>query len=463
MRWSLPDLLVATAGQLLAGSPTTVFSGVGTDSRHLPSGALFVPIRATRDGHDFLTDAVSAGAAGYLVESGHPSTSRLPSGTAVAVADTGAALLDLGRAARRRLPGPVVGITGSVGKTSTKDFLAGVLATTWRVTASEQSFNNELGVPLTLANAAEDTEVAVVEMGARGIGHIALLCDVARPTVAVVTAVAAVHTQLLGGLEQIARAKAELVDAVPPDGTTVLNADDPRVSAMATRTRARVLRYSVLGRQDADVVADDVRLGDDLRPRFRLRSPWGDTEVLLGARGAHQVGNGLAAAAAGLACGTPLEAVISGLAASEVSHWRMELARTASGAQVINDAYNANPVSVAAALHALARLPARRRVAVLGEMAELGSETADEHRAVAVLATELGVELVAVGTPAYGVTPVEGVEAAVGALGVLGPGDAVLVKGSRVAGLERLAQRLCIQPGAGGVQSGTGAAGAPRQ
>ncbi|MHB1930827.1 MAG: UDP-N-acetylmuramoyl-tripeptide--D-alanyl-D-alanine ligase [Acidimicrobiales bacterium] len=453
MRWTVPDVVAATGGTVVAGAAGTpglgevVFGGVGTDSRRLQPSGLFVPIRAARDGHEFIADAVAAGAAGFLVESGHRAASELPAGVAVAVTDTGAALLDMGRAARRRLTGPVVGITGSVGKTSTKDLLAGVLATTWRVSASEQSFNNELGVPLTLANAAGDSEVTVVEMGARGAGHISLLCDVARPTVAVVTAVAAVHTQLLGSLDQVARAKAELVEALPPQGTAVLNADDARVAAMATGTSAAVVRYSAAGDASADVVAEDIGVGEDLRARFRLRSPWGGAEVRLDARGAHQVGNALAAAAAGLVCGTPLEAVAAGLATAAVSHWRMELVRAPGGAQVINDAYNANPASVAAALRALASLPARRRVAVLGGMAELGPEAPAEHLAVAALAARLGIEVVAVGTPAYGVTPVAGIDEALSALGGLGAGDAVLVKGSRVAGLERLAQRLCEPAG----------------
>lgn len=446
MRWTADEVAAATGGTVLAGDGRRELSGVAIDSRRVAPGQLFVPIRGARDGHEWVAAALAAGASGYLVEAGHSLAADRPGVAAgavtVTVADTGAALLDLGRAARRRLVVPLVGITGSVGKTSTKDFLAAALATTWRVTASEQSFNNELGVPLTLANAGEDTEVAVIEMGARGIGHIALLCDVARPTVAVVTAVAAVHTELLGGLDGVAEAKAELARALPGDGTAVLNGDDPRVAAMAARTAASVLRYSASGDPGADLVASGVEVGTDLRARFQLRSPWGEAEVTLAARGAHQVGNALAAAAAALTCGTPLDAVVAGLAAASVSHWRMELAHSPQGATILNDAYNANPASVTAALRALAALPARRRVAILGEMAELGPEGPEEHRKVAALAGELGVEVIAVGTGAYGVPPVADPDAAVVALGVLGAGDAVLVKGSRVAGLERVAAAL---------------------
>lgn len=451
MRWKAIEVGEATGGEVIAGDPETALAGVGTDSRRLMPGGLWVAVRAARDGHDFVADALASGAAGVLVEVGHPVTEALRSGepaalAVVAVGDTSRALLDLGRSARRRLDCPVIGITGSVGKTSTKDLLAAVLCETWRTAASEQSFNNELGVPLTLCNAPDDTEVAVIEMGARGFGHIALLCDVARPTVGVVTAVAAVHTELLGSLDGVFRAKSELPEALPPGGTAVLNADDHRVAAMADRTPATVLRYSASGSPGADVTASAVEITDGLRPRFVLESAWGRAEVHLMARGAHQVGNALAAASAALVCATPLEAVVTGLERGSPSRWRMELSRTPAGATILNDSYNSNPASLAAALRALASIPARRRVAVLAAMAELGPEGPAEHAAAAHLAAELGIEVVAVGTDAYGVEPVAGGSddpgAVVAALGPLTDGDAVLVKGSRVAGMERVAAAL---------------------
>jgi UDP-N-acetylmuramoyl-tripeptide--D-alanyl-D-alanine ligase len=368
MRWTAAEVAAASGGEVVSGDPGTALVGVGTDSRRLTGRVLWVALRAARDGHDFAGDALGAGAAGLLVEAGHPVTEALsgqrPPAAVVAVADTSRALLDLGRAARARLDCPVIGITGSVGKTSTKDLLAAALREQWHVAASEQSFNNELGVPLTLCNAPDDTEVAVIEMGTRGFGHIALLCDVARPTIGVVTAVAAVHTELLGSLDGVFRAKSELPEALPGEGTAVLNADDHRVAAMADRTPAKVLRYSASGSPGADVTASEVALGDDLRPRFVLESPWGRAEVRLNARGVHQVGNSLAAAAAALVCGTPLEAAVAGLERGSPSRWRMELARAPRGAMVLNDAYNSNPASLAAALRALASVPARRRVAV---------------------------------------------------------------------------------------------------
>jgi UDP-N-acetylmuramoyl-tripeptide--D-alanyl-D-alanine ligase len=448
MLWTVDSVAAATGGHVTTpDGGAVVLHRIDIDSRHLTPGALFVPVRAERDGHRFVAAAVQAGAAGYLWASGFfdPHRPEVAGSSAIEVADTGAALLDLGRAARSRLRGPVVGITGSVGKTSTKDLLAAALATELRVAASEKSLNNELGVPLTLANAPEDAAIAVIEMGARGIGQIAVLCEVARPTIAVVTSVAAVHTELFGSIDAVAETKGELVEAVGPKGLAVLNADDDRVLGMARRTSGEVLRYSALGASGADIIATDVRIADDLRPSFVLTTPWGTGAVTLGVRGGHQVGNALAAATVALHQGVTWEAVVGALGAASLSPWRMELLTSASGATVLNDAYNANPASMAAALRALALLPARRRVAVVGIMAELGADAVIEHRRIATLADELGIELVAVDTADYGRVPVVGIDEAVEALGPLGHGDAVLVKASRVGGLERLALRL-LQP-----------------
>jgi UDP-N-acetylmuramoyl-tripeptide--D-alanyl-D-alanine ligase len=431
---------VAEAVSGRAVGPDVRLDGASIDSRDIRSGQLFVPIVAERDGHDFVEAALKSGAVAYL-------TAREPiAGTsAIVVDDTGRALLDLGRAARGRLPDRVVGVTGSVGKTSTKDLLAAVLATTHATTANARSFNNELGVPLTLLSAPVGTEAVVVEMGARGRGHISLLCDVARPTIGVVTVVEGAHLEQFGSVDGVARAKAELVEALPASGHAVLNADDPRVVAMGARTVATVVTFGVSS-AGADVRAEDVRLDDDLRPSFRLRTPWGDADVRLAARGGHQVVNALAAAAAALATGVVPKAVAEGLGRGTLSPNRMDLVRTTSGARILNDAYNANPTSMAAGLRALAAIDAARRVAVLGVMAELGPDSDREHEAIAALAGELGIDVVAVAAPAYGdgVTHVDDVPGALAALEAIGldERDAVLVKGSRVAALERVVEAL---------------------
>lgn len=434
--------------------PVVDVDGAAIDSRALSGGELFVPVVAERDGHDFVEDALAAGAGAYL-------TSRAPGeGTSITVDDTQASLAVLGAHARDRLADGladrVIGITGSVGKTSVKDLVAGALGAGLRVAASKRSFNNELGVPLTLLNAPDDTEALAIELGARGRGHIARLCAVCRPTVGVLTVVAMAHAETFGTIAEVAAAKGELVESLPRTGTAVLNADDALVAAMAGRTDARVLTYGrgldadvagdVAGDVGADVGADHVVLDAELRPRFVLRTPWGRAEVRLSVHGEHMVTNALAAAAAALACGVAVEAVAHGLGTASLSPWRMDLRRAPSGALVLNDAYNANPTSMAAALRALARLGAGsgRRVAVLGTMAELGVSSAEAHRGVAALAESLGTEVIAVDTAAYGVHPVEGLDGARAVLGGLGlgPGDAVLVKASRAVGLERLVESL---------------------
>lgn len=447
------------------------------DSREIgDQPALFVPIAAERDGHDFIaasgaTITLSAQPVAELEQA-----AALPEGMAVVeVDDPATALIELGRSARARLDGrAVVGITGSVGKTTTKDLLASVLAVDRPTHASHRSFNNELGVPLTILNAPDDTEALVLEMGARGLGHIALLASIGRPTVGIVTAVGAAHTSEFGSVEAVAQGKGELVEALPSaaeGGIAVLNADNPHVCAMAERTSARVVFVSSQGRAErgadsADggppgstwVVAEEITLSADLVPSFRLVSEWGTADVVLGARGVHLVDNALCAAGAALALGVSVDDVAAGLAAPVMSPMRMSLLRTDAGTAVIDDTYNANPMSVEAALRSLAALPARRRIAVMGEMAELGENSAADHARMGALAVSLGIEVVAVGAPDYlGTLDVDApaalaadvVEAmrmvVTSSAGVtLSPEDAVLVKGSRVAGLERLVALLTV-------------------
>jgi UDP-N-acetylmuramoyl-tripeptide--D-alanyl-D-alanine ligase len=418
--------LASHLGGELVGPDVSV-EGASIDSRTIRPGQLYVPIVAERDGHAFIPAALEAGAAAYL-------TAREPvGGTAIRVRDTAAALLSLGALARVRVAG-AIGITGSVGKTTTKDLLAGCLGSTFRTAASEGSFNNELGLPLTLLGAPDAARWVVLEMAARREGDIERLAEVARPGIGVVTSVAMAHLAYLGDLDGVARAKAELVAALPPSGLAVLNFDDPRVRDMASLSACPALGYGVS--VDADVRAEDVELDRDLRPRFRLSSPWGQTEVRLALRGAQQVANALAAAAAALWCGVPIETVAAALAANRGSPWRMEVQHVPGGPVLVVDCFNAIPASAEAAVRSLAALPGERRLALLGVMAELGDQAESEHRRIALLAEGLGIEVVGYETGLYGDAHVTGVDEAVALLRTMGPGDAVLVKGSRVARLE---------------------------
>lgn len=433
VRFRAAQVATATHGRLVGED--VELDGASFDSRSVRPGQLFVPIVAARDGHDFVAAAVAAGAGAYLTARG---PDRAVAAPAIEVADTAAGLMELAAWGRQRLAATVVGITGSVGKTSTKDLVAAAVGAGRRVAANERSFNNEQGLPVTLLGAPDDTEVLVLEMGMRGFGEIARLCGVARPSVGVVTKVAPSHTERVGGIEGVARAKAELVEALPIDGTAVLNADDERVLAMAGRTGAAVVTF---GRATvATVRVGEVRLDERARASFRFDSPWASGIVTLAVPGEHMVGNAAAALAVAGVVGVDLGAAAGAIGQASMSAGRMQVRDTAAGGVVLDDAYNANPASMAAALSALAGMQAERRVAVLGPMAEL-DDPAAAHRDVAGQARELGLELLAVGTDAYGVPPIER-DAVARRIGPIGPGTVVLVKASNSARLGELAIQL---------------------
>ncbi|MGI9053403.1 MAG: UDP-N-acetylmuramoyl-tripeptide--D-alanyl-D-alanine ligase [Ilumatobacteraceae bacterium] len=431
MRYRASDVAHASSGRLVGRD--VELDGASFDSRSISPGELFVPLVADRDGHDFIPFAAVAGAAATL--SSRPSDGVLPT---IEVLDTGRALLDLASWARQRLAATVIGVTGSVGKTSTKDLAVSAIGAGRRVAANTRSFNNDQGLPVTVLGAPDDVEVLVLEMGMRGAGEIARLCSVARPGIGVVTSVSAAHSELLGGIEGVALAKAELVEALPSSGTAILNADDDRVVAMARRTGAGVLTF---GRAtSADVRIEDLRLDEVARPRFVARTPWGSVDVQLAVSGGHMASNAAAALAAAGLVGVPIDKAAAALCSAELSARRMQLLPTPEGGLVVNDAYNANPASVAAALEAVAAMGADRRIAVLGLMAELDDPIL-EHRRIAARADELGVELVAVETDLYGVAPI-GLADVAARLGTLAGGTVVLVKGSLVAGLGPVADAL---------------------
>jgi UDP-N-acetylmuramoyl-tripeptide--D-alanyl-D-alanine ligase len=427
-------------GAALVGvDPGAVLDGVTFDSRAVRPGQLFVPIVAARDGHDFAAGALAAGATATLWARTDP-----PPGPALVLppeADTVVALSTLARWARDAWAAggngrTVVGITGSVGKTSTKDLAWAALAASVPTWANERSFNNDQGLPTTVLEAPDDTRVMVLEMGMRGFGEIERLCGIAVPDIGLVTRVAEAHSDRVGGIDGVRRAKSELPRALPATGTAILNADDERVRSMRGLTRATTLTFGE--RDDADVRIRSLIVDDLARATFVIDSPWGTHDVRLAVSGRHMASN----AAAALACvgvvGGDVAAGAAALAEVRLTGMRMELSVAASGAVVLNDAYNANPTSMRAAIDALVDLPAQRRFAVLGVMAEIIDAEA-EHQAIVDYAQWKGVEVIAVGTSLYGVTVSTD---PVAELGPLGDGDAVLVKGSRVAALETVAAAL---------------------
>jgi UDP-N-acetylmuramoyl-tripeptide--D-alanyl-D-alanine ligase len=432
MRFGALDAAQAVGG-LLVG-PDVAIDGVSFDSRSLQPGQLFVPLVAERDGHDFIPMALERGAAAYLTS--QPPTDGVIAGSAIVVPDTLQALMALAADRVRRSPATVIGVTGSVGKTSTKDLAWAALAASRRTWANERSFNNDQGLPTTVLNAPDDTEVLVLEMGMRGFGEISRLCGIAPPSIGVVTRVAEAHSDRVGGIDGVARAKVELVEALPATGIAVLNADDHRVRAMAARCAGSVLLFGEAA--DAEVRIDAIELDDLARPSFTVHTPWGTHRVRLGVSGRHMAMNAAAALACVGAVGGDVAAGATALEAVHLTAMRMEVVRTASGALVLNDCYNANPTSMRAAIDALVDLPARRRVAVIGVMAEI-SDAPAEHVAIVRYAAERGVEVIAVGTDLYGTDPLDDPSAA---LVSLAGGDAVLVKASRAAGLERVARDL---------------------
>ena len=450
---SLAQIATITGGQLHGEADSVVANTVVTgevviDSRRAGPGGLFAAVAGERsDGHDFAAAAVAAGAVAVLA------TRPVPA-PAVLVADVPAALAALARYVVGSLPAArIAGITGSSGKTSTKDLAAQLAERLGPTIAPAGSFNNELGLPLTVLRADSSTRYLVLELSARGPGHIAYLCGIAPPRYGAVLNVGHAHAGEFGGLDQVARAKGELVEALPADGVAILNADDPRVLAMAARTAARVVTFGVEAPQ-ASVRAVDVRLDGLGRPSFTLLTPDGPAPVTLRLHGAHNVPNALAAAALARELGLGLADTADALCAAVArSRWRMEVHRRADGVTVINDAYNANPESVRAALEALRHLAAGGRgFAVLGHMAELGDTSQASHEAIGEFAAQAELAgLIAVGPEAEPLLAgarrvpswtgealaVPDAAAALDAVSnQLKPGDVVLVKASRAAHLE---------------------------
>lgn len=462
--------LACPASSQRSVAPDTLVTGVVIDSRQVGPGSLFLAFPGERvDGHDFASAAWAAGASAVIasrpVDVPHI---LLPDST-----DMTAALGRIAAEVVRRLPAlRVIAVTGSSGKTSTKDLLASVLPSLGPTIAPVGSYNNDLGAPLTICRCDGDTRLLVLEMGARSAGHLARLCAIAPPSIGVVLNVGSAHLGTFGSREAIAQAKAEVARAA--QDVAVLNADDPLVSAMAADVSVPVVTF---GRADsAQVRADDVSVDDEGRAAFRLTAGGRAADVALRLVGEHHVSNALAAAAVALQCGLDVPAVATALSAAEPrSRWRMEVRDTPTGVTVINDAYNANPESMRAALTTLTargRISSRRTWAVLGEMAELGPAAESEHQSLGRFAVRSGVShMIVIGDRAGGIhvgavaeaswrdnsVHVADVGAAIDVLREqVRSGDIVLVKASRVAGLERVADALLRDAG---IEAGAGGAG----
>lgn len=462
---TLAEIASVTGGRVI-GDPARMVGGpVVTDARECGPGSLYVARRGEHaDGVDFVPQAVQRGAAAVLAAPGDGGFGGFDGIDCVVVEDVQAAFGALAHEVVQRVPGLlVVAVTGSSGKTSTKDLLASVLSELGPTVAARESLNGEVGVPLTALRVESSTRYLVLEMGARAVGHLRYLTDLVQPHVSVVLNVGSAHLGEFGSVEAIADAKSELVQALEPDSLAVLNGDDQRVRAMRERTSARIV---LVGRStDCDVRAQDVTVDDQARATFTLVTPEGSATVRLTLYGEHHVANALAVAAVARELGMDVTAVADALGrARPASRWRMEVTDRADGVRVVNDAYNANPDSVRAALKALLAMASGRRTwAVLGEMLELGPESLTAHDEIGRLAVRLNVSrLVAVGPGARAIhtgavhegswgeesVHVPDVEAAYSLLrDELRPGDVVLLKSSRDAGLRHLGDRLAADEG----------------
>jgi len=449
--FTVKEVLAAAKAVLDGPVLQETFSGVSTDTRTLEPGNLFVALSGERfDGHRFLKQALAAGARGLLISM---TAQDVPDGiTVFRSADTLGAFQGLAKFHRQRYTIPVVAITGSNGKTTTKELTAAVLASRWRVLKTEANYNNEIGLPKTLLSLDAGHQAAVVEMGMRGTGQIRALCEVAAPTIGIITNVSETHIELLGSLENISAAKAELVEAIPASGTVILNADNSYVLAMRERAVGRVVTYG-LG-PDADVRAEQIEAGQETT-KFVCRARQGIFAVVLHAIGGHNVYNALAAIAAGLEMGLAPQEIQAGISSFATSAMRLHRI-TVGDYTILNDTYNASPASMAAAISTLVSVSDGRRVAVLGDMLELGDIAVSAHRQIGEkLANEKIDVVITVGELARHIAAAaqeSGMDGAVACADhaaaqrelsrLLKPGDTILVKGSRGMKMEQIVDYL---------------------
>lgn len=454
-QFTVDELRRATGGKLRQGEETTPVFGVSTDSRKIMGGSVFLALSGENfDGHDFAAEALAKGAAGLIVS--RPLSGTVPqTAFVIEVGDTLRALQDIARYHRLKYKLPVIAVTGSNGKTTTKDLIAAVLAEKFATLKTEANYNNEIGLPLTLLNLHESHEVAVVEMGMRGLGEIKALAEIALPNMAVVTNVGETHMELLGSVENIALAKAELVEALDSRGLAILNGDDPLVRSMAARCKGEVVYYGTT--DNADIWAEEIKVVDGGTTAM-VNAGKHRFSVSLSVPGRHNIQNAMAAIAIGLRLGLSEKEIQQGLSRFMPTALRMDIFTTKEGYKLLNDVYNASPLSMRAAVDTLEDVADGRKIAVLGDMLELGEISESAHRQIGEYVAEKGVgglftfggqaAYIAEGArqagrqPAY-IGTFDNMEALVQKLReFLRSGDTVLIKGSRGMRMERVSKAL---------------------
>jgi len=452
--FTLDDVLDGTGGRLLKKGRETNFRGGCVDSRTAKAAQLFFALKGEKaDGHDFAAEAVKKGAAGVVLEREVEGLS--PEISVIIVSNVLVALQNLARRIREKSPVDVIGITGSTGKTTTKEAITQVLSSRFSTLKNIENQNNEIGLPLTLLGLKESHQVAVLEMGMYALGEIRALVEIAQPRVGVVTNVNCTHIERLGSLERIAQAKAELVEGLPPDGIAILNGDDPMVKAIASKTAAQVLTFGL--NRECDVWADEIDSKGSAGLSFQLHSGVHSQRMVTPLVGRHSVYIALAAAAVGLAKGLSWEAIGAGLAKGVVARRRLAIKSLASGVTLVDDSYNASPASMLAAMDVVSELEGARKILVLGDMLELGELSQSAHEETGRQAAVVADLLVTVGRRALGIAQGarrsglgsesvfsfgSNTEAASFLRPMLKGGDVVLVKGSRGMKMEEIVEGI---------------------
>jgi UDP-N-acetylmuramoyl-tripeptide--D-alanyl-D-alanine ligase len=457
--FTVDEIVSATQGKLMGGDRKTIFSGTCIDSRKIKPGELFIAIRGDRfDGHDFISQAFEAGATGAVLSADHNLNSN--NKVVIQVVDTLRALQEIARFHRSRFNIPLIAITGSNGKTTTKEMAASILVRRFRLLKNEGNLNNHIGVPLTILTLESVHEVAVIEMGINRPGELRRLCEIARPQAGLITNIGPTHLEFLGDVEGVARAKGELLEALTPDSVAILNADDEHYQALATKVRGGLMTFSL--QSHADVMASAVTLHPDRGPTFRLKirtgTKPGDIEVSLSVMGRHNIYNALGAAAIATYQGINLDEIRKGLEDFKPVSMRSQLLEV-KGFHILNDAYNANPASMKSALETLSALgTGGHKIAVLGDMLELGKAAEVAHREIGREVARMGIqylitlgpmaEQIAQGALSAGMADhrvmcsQEPEDAGKKVLNVASPGDYILVKGSRKTKMENILEMI---------------------